>query len=118
MARSRRSRKAWIGGDADSFAEKVVTKLLPAIAELIAAIAGINLNLTDATSAVDEADQKIQILRATAFFSFGTTAALANYLDVIKQKVQKLSAACVYFSQNLARHRRPPEGRCRGQALL
>src|SRR6266542_563973 len=51
---------AWIGGDADSFAEKVVTKLLPAIAELIAAIAGINLNLTDATSAVDEADQKIQ----------------------------------------------------------
>ena len=51
---------AWIGGDADSFAEKVVTKLLPAIAELIAAIAGINLNLTDATSTVDEADQKIQ----------------------------------------------------------
>ena len=51
---------AWIGGDADSFAEKVVTKLLPAIAELIAAIAGINLNLTDATNTVDEADQKIQ----------------------------------------------------------
>jgi uncharacterized protein YukE len=51
---------AWIGGDAESFAEKVVTKLLPAIAELIAAIAGINLNLTDATNTVDEADQKIQ----------------------------------------------------------
>ena len=51
---------AWIGGDADQFAEKVVTKLLPAIAELIAAIAGVNLNLTDATNAVDEADQKIQ----------------------------------------------------------
>lgn len=50
---------AWIGGDADSFAEQVLTKLLPAIAELIAAIAGINLNLTDATNAVDEADQKI-----------------------------------------------------------
>jgi uncharacterized protein YukE len=51
---------AWIGGDADSFAEKVVTKLLPAIAELIAAIGGVNLNLTDATAIVDEADQKIQ----------------------------------------------------------
>ncbi len=51
---------AWIGGDADSFAEKVMTKLLPAIAELIAAIAGVNLNLTDATNIVDQADQKIQ----------------------------------------------------------
>lgn len=52
--------QAWIGGDADSFAEKVVTKLLPAIAELIAAIAGFNLNLSDVTSGVDAADQKIQ----------------------------------------------------------
>ncbi len=51
---------AWIGGDADAFAEKVMTKLLPAIAELIAAIAGVNLNLTDALDAVNSADQKIQ----------------------------------------------------------
>lgn len=51
---------AWIGGDADAFAEKVMTKLLPAIAELIAAIGGVNLNLTDAIGAVDAADQKIQ----------------------------------------------------------
>src|SRR5512135_1888511 len=50
---------AWIGGDADSFSEKVLTKLIPAIAELIAAIAGINLNLTDATDAVSQADQKV-----------------------------------------------------------
>jgi len=51
---------AWIGGDADAFAEKVMTKLLPAIAELIAAIAGINLNLSDATESVNSADSKIQ----------------------------------------------------------
>jgi uncharacterized protein YukE len=50
---------AWVGGDAEAFQEKVLTKLLPAIAELIAAIAGVNLNLTDATSAVDQADNKI-----------------------------------------------------------
>lgn len=50
---------AWVGGDAEAFSEKVLTKLLPAIAELIAAIAGINLNLGDATSAVEEADNKI-----------------------------------------------------------
>ncbi len=44
----------------------------------------------------------IDILRATAIFSFGTTAALAQYLTVIKQKVEKLSKACTWFSQNLA----------------
>ncbi len=51
---------AWIGGDEQAFSEKVMTKLLPAIAELIAAIAGVNLNLTDATDAVNQADNKIQ----------------------------------------------------------
>ena len=55
----------------------------------------------DAVGKVLEA--AIQILRAAAFFSLGTTQALANYLDVIKQKVEKLSKACVYFAQNLAR---------------
>lgn len=53
---------AWIGGDAEAFAEKVLTKLLPAIAELIAAIAGMDLNLTDATSAVESSDQKVSKL--------------------------------------------------------
>ena len=50
---------AWVGGDAEAFQEKVLTKLLPAIAELIAAIAGVNLNLTDAMDAVEQADTKI-----------------------------------------------------------
>jgi hypothetical protein len=55
----------------------------------------------DATSKILEA--AIEILRAAAFFSAGTTLALANYLSVIKDKVNKLSQACVYFSTNLAR---------------
>ena len=37
---------AWIGGDADAFAEDVARKIIPAMIELIAAIGGINLNLT------------------------------------------------------------------------
>jgi hypothetical protein len=36
----------------------------------------------------------VGILRATAFFSFGTSAALAQYLDNIKQKVQNLAGIC------------------------
>jgi uncharacterized protein YukE len=62
---------AWIGGDADSFGEKVMTKLIPAIAELIAAIAGFNLNLTDTTSTVDEADQKVQGMASQLGDTFG-----------------------------------------------
>jgi WXG100 family type VII secretion target len=49
---------AWIGGDADQFAEDVARKLVPAMAELIAAIGGINLNLTRAAGIIDQADQK------------------------------------------------------------
>jgi hypothetical protein len=45
----------------------------------------------------------IGILRATAFFSMGTSAALAQYLDNIKQKVQNLAQLCQKFSDNLAR---------------
>ncbi len=51
---------AWIGGDADEFAADVARKLIPAITELIAAIAGINLNLTKATGIVDQADTKVR----------------------------------------------------------
>jgi uncharacterized protein YukE len=49
---------AWIGGDADAFAEDVNRKILPAMAELIAAIGGVNLNLTKATGILDAADAK------------------------------------------------------------
>ncbi len=51
---------AWIGGDADEFAADVARKLVPAMTELILAIAGINVNLTKATSAVDGADSKVK----------------------------------------------------------
>ncbi len=49
---------AWIGGDADKFAEDVATILVPAMLALIAAIAGVNTNLNSATSFVDQADQQ------------------------------------------------------------
>jgi len=51
---------AWIGGDADEFAADVARKVIPAITELIAAIGGINLNLSKATSTVDNADTQCQ----------------------------------------------------------
>lgn len=44
----------------------------------------------------------IQILRAAAFASMGTSLALANYLDVIKQKVEKLAGICEEFATDLA----------------
>jgi hypothetical protein len=44
----------------------------------------------------------IGILRATAFFSMGTSAALAQYLDTIKQKVNNLAKLCTEFATNLA----------------
>lgn len=49
---------AWIGGDADEFAADVARKVIPAMLELIAAIAGININLGKATSIIDQADNK------------------------------------------------------------
>jgi WXG100 family type VII secretion target len=53
---------SWIGGDAEEFAADVMRKIVPAMVELIAAIAGINLNLTKATNIVDQADQKVKSL--------------------------------------------------------
>jgi len=51
---------AWIGGDADEFAADVARRLVPAMMELIAAIAGISLNLTQATNTIDQADSSAQ----------------------------------------------------------
>jgi hypothetical protein len=45
----------------------------------------------------------VQILRAMAFASMGTSLALANYYDVIRQKCEKLAKICEEFSQDLAR---------------
>ena len=49
---------AWRGGDADEFVEDIGRKFVPAMTELIMAIAGINVNLTKATETVDNADKK------------------------------------------------------------
>ena len=43
----------------------------------------------------------VGILRATAFFSMGTSLALAQYLDTIKTKVNNLAKICSEFSGDL-----------------
>ena len=52
----------------------------------------------------------VQVLRAMAFASLGTSLALANYLENIKNKVNSLAKLCGEFSNDLARatddHRR------------
>jgi uncharacterized protein YukE len=50
---------AWVGNDANEFAADVARKLVPAILELIAAIAGMNLNLTKAQDVVKQADTEV-----------------------------------------------------------
>ena len=49
---------AWIGGDADEFAADFARKIVPAMVELIAAMAGINLNLSKAVGVVDQLEKK------------------------------------------------------------
>lgn len=44
----------------------------------------------------------VQSLRAASFASFGTSAALAQYYDVIRQKIDKLAKFCDEFSNDLA----------------
>ena len=55
-----RVQSAWIGGDADEFASDVSRKLIPAMNNLIAAIAGTNVNIAKATDVVDQADRKVK----------------------------------------------------------
>lgn len=52
--------QAWVGGDEKEFEADVMRKLVPAMQELILAIAGINVNLTKATSIIDQADSKVK----------------------------------------------------------
>jgi uncharacterized protein YukE len=54
--------QAWVGDDATEFANDVMRKIIPAILELIAAIGGVNLNLSKATQIVDQADAKVKSL--------------------------------------------------------
>lgn len=53
---------AWIGKDAEEFAKDVARKLVPAMMELIAAIAGLNLNLTKGLDIVRQADSQVSKL--------------------------------------------------------
>lgn len=62
---------AWIGGDADEFAADVARKIVPAMTELIAAFAGINLNLTKAIGIVDQCEQKCKSLVGGLADEFG-----------------------------------------------
>ena len=62
---------AWIGGDADEFAADCTRKLFPAMTELILAIAGINANLTKATSKVDDCEKKCKSLVSGLADEFG-----------------------------------------------
>lgn len=51
---------AWRGGDEKEFEADVQRKLIPAIQQVISAIAGFNTNLGQATQVLDSADQQIQ----------------------------------------------------------
>jgi uncharacterized protein YukE len=50
----------WIGKDATEFGNDVARKLVPAMLELIAAIAGMNLNLTKAQNVIQQADNQVK----------------------------------------------------------
>ncbi len=45
----------------------------------------------------------VETLRAMSFASFGTSAALARYYDVIRQKTDNLAKLCDEFSGDLAK---------------
>ncbi len=45
----------------------------------------------------------VQVLRAMAFASLGTSLALAQYYDTIREKCEKLAKVCEEFSADLKR---------------
>ena len=47
---------SWIGGDEKAFEQEVQTELIPAIADFIAALAGLNTNSLKAIDIMDQAD--------------------------------------------------------------
>jgi hypothetical protein len=63
--------QVWTGNDATEFGNDVGRKLVPATLELIAAIAGVNLNLTKSTNIVDQADNQSQKLGEELGQEFG-----------------------------------------------
>lgn len=63
--------QVWTGNDATEFGNDVQRKVVPAMLELIAAIAGFNLNLTKSTNIVDKADNDSQKLANELGDEFG-----------------------------------------------
>jgi uncharacterized protein YukE len=51
---------SWIGGDEQAFNQAVLTKLLPAYAQLAAAIAGFGTNLDSGINIVNQADKTVK----------------------------------------------------------
>jgi len=61
----------WVGQDATEFGNDVMRKLVPAMMELIAAIGGMNLNLTKAQDIVRQADNQVKSLASQIGDLFG-----------------------------------------------
>jgi uncharacterized protein YukE len=61
----------WVGQDATEFGNDVMRKLVPAMLELIAAIGGMNLNLTKAQDIVRQADNQVKSLASGLGDLFG-----------------------------------------------
>jgi WXG100 family type VII secretion target len=61
----------WEGSDADAYAADVVRKIVPATLELIAAIAGVDLNLTKSMDLVSQADTQSKGLASQLGDVFG-----------------------------------------------
>jgi len=49
---------AWVGTDADAMANEITTKVVPMIADLLAAIGGMNTGITQAANLIESTDAK------------------------------------------------------------
>jgi uncharacterized protein YukE len=61
----------WVGQDATEFGNDVMRKLVPAMIELIAAIGGMNLNLSKGMEIVNQADSQVKGLASGLSDLFG-----------------------------------------------
>jgi len=61
----------WVGQDATEFGNDVMRKLVPAMIELIAAIGGMNLNLSKGMEIVNQADAQVKSLASSLGDLFG-----------------------------------------------
>jgi hypothetical protein len=49
---------SWVGDDADAMANEITTVVLPMVADLIAAIAGMNTGISAAANLIEDTDKK------------------------------------------------------------